>query len=259
MSNANAASSLSQLKQATPRACTGRLQVPTRLSILILFLNIQFAAVCPAGSSSHATNSATNRGILRIKAVDHVLMCGYAATARSIAFTGAAPPQSTPAPSLSSYSSLCAGRPDWFRTCARSSKSRYTARPSHVGERCLLMQSRAQESLSTGRIAPRERACGLGLTILPNPDLEGPYKLAVTAVSPYSFAKQAGCQIGDVLLRLDRQDMRDVSVHTLFESLVGAVNSSVVMLLQTPSGREKMVTLRRTIPPPRILRRAPGI
>ena len=121
------------------------------------------------------------------------------------------------------------------------------------------MQTRAQESLSTGRIAPRERACGLGLTILPNPDLEGPYKLAVTAVSPYSFAKQAGCQIGDVLLRLDRQDMRDVSVHTLFQSLVGAVNSSVVMLLQTPSGREKMVTLRRTIPPPRILRRAPGI
>jgi len=91
---------------------------------------------------------------------------------------------------------------------------------------------------------------------LPDPEREGPYKLVVTAVSPYSFAKQADCHVGDVLLNLDGQDVGDISVQMLFQKLIGSVGSSVIMLFQNPNGKQKMVTLKRTIPPPRILRRS---
>ena len=118
----------------------------------------------------------------------------------------------------------------------------------------LLLGLRAEASPNADSAAPRERACGLGLTILPDPDREG--KLVVTAVSPYSFAKQAGCQVGDVLITLDGQDARDITAQALFQKLVGAKDSTIVMLLRTPAGKEKMLTLTRTIPPPRILRRS---
>ena len=85
----------------------------------------------------------------------------------------------------------------------------------------------------------QERACGLGLTILPDPSGgDGPPKMVVMAVSPYSFAKQAGCRVGDVLIKLDGEDCRGITLPTLFEKLVGAVDSPVVLLLQTPNKQE---------------------
>jgi hypothetical protein len=110
-------------------------------------------------------------------------------------------------------------------------------------------RSAAQDRKSGGE-AP-ERAVGLGITMLP---CDG--KITVTAVSPYSFAKQSGCQIGDVLVSIDGEDGGGMPVHTLFQKLVGAVDSTTVMLLETPNGKQKMVTLRRSTPPPRIMRRA---
>ena len=103
--------------------------------------------------------------------------------------------------------------------------------------------------------ASERRACGLGVTILPDPAREGPYSLVVMAVSPYSFAKQAGVREGDVLRALDGHDVAHMPLPLLFQKLVGAVDSSVVLNLEA-AGRAKMVTLRRAIPPARLLRRA---
>jgi C-terminal processing protease CtpA/Prc len=124
------------------------------------------------------------------------------------------------------------------------------------------MRAAADNTAAPSAAAPQsasqaiQRACGLGLTVLPDPDCAGPYPLVVTAVSPYSFAKQVGCGLGDVVKRIDGIDTRGMPLPTLFQKLVGAVDSSVVLLLETVNGKQKMVTLRRTIPPPRILRRA---
>ena len=79
--------------------------------------------------------------------------------------------------------------------------------------------------------------------------------MVVMAVSPYSFAKQAGVREGDVLRALDGHDVARMPLPLLFQKLVGAVDSSVVLNLEA-AGRAKMVTLRRAIPPARLLRRA---
>ena len=72
-------------------------------------------------------------------------------------------------------------------------------RPNLPSTRCSMKMSAAGAKLPQhGRSQsadvpslPRERAVGLGVTILPSPERQGPYKLVVTAVSPYSFAKQS--------------------------------------------------------------------
>jgi hypothetical protein len=132
--------------------------------------------------------------------------------------------------------------------------------PAPNGAHASAMRAAADDIAAPSAAAPQaqamQRACGLGLTVLPDPDCAGPYPLVITAVSPYSFAKQVGCGLGDVVKRIDGIDTRGMPLPTLFQKLVGAVDSSVVLLLETVNGKQKMVTLRRTIPPPRILRRA---
>ncbi|EKX49030.1 hypothetical protein GUITHDRAFT_105111 [Guillardia theta CCMP2712] len=88
-----------------------------------------------------------------------------------------------------------------------------------------------------------EDLCGIGLGFFP--DDSG--RFMVTAVSPYTQARQCGVRAGDQIVKIDGEAIDEEDPLKVFRRVFDRKGSEVTLLFRSSSDLERMVTLKRQL------------
>eukprot|EP00960_Hanusia_phi_P028037 747175-Hanusia_phi.AAC.4 len=108
-------------------------------------------------------------------------------------------------------------------------------------ERCHIPTTMREGGGRDMQRSKEEELCGVGLGFFP--DDSG--RFMVTAVSPYTQARQCGVRAGDQIVKIDGEAIDDVEALTVFRKVFSRKGTEVTFLFRSASNLQRMVTLKR--------------